>query len=52
MHIGSAKYYYQSDEQAPLDADWRRVAADLSATGRAQFEIRIDMGAAKIGGSP
>ena len=52
IHMGSAKYYHPSDEQAPLDADWRGVAAELAATGRAQFEIRIDIGAAKNVSSP
>ncbi len=52
IHMGSAKYYHQSDEQAAVDGDWNGVAAELTATGRAKFEIRIDLGAAKSVGSP
>jgi len=52
IHMGSAKYYHPSDEQAPVDGDWKGVAADLTVTGRATFEIRIDIGAAKSVSSP
>ena len=52
IHMGSAKYYHPSDEQAPVDGDWKGVAAELTATGRAKFEIRIDIGAAKSVSSP
>lgn len=46
IHMGSAKYYHPADEQAPLDIDWRRVAADLADSGRAQIEIHVEIGAA------
>ncbi len=46
IHMGSAKYYHPTDEQAPLDIDWKRVAADLADSGRAQIEIRIEIGPA------
>jgi hypothetical protein len=46
IHMGSAKYYHPADEQAPLDIEWKRVAADLADSGRAQIEARIEIGAA------
>ncbi|MGH7696493.1 MAG: hypothetical protein ACRENH_16015, partial [Gemmatimonadaceae bacterium] len=52
IHAGSAKYYHQSDEQAAVDGDWNVVAAALTGTGRAQFEIRVDIAAAKSVASP
>ncbi len=52
IHMGSAKYYHHSDEQAPRDTEWSGAEAQLAATGRAQRELRIEIGAARRVSAP